>query len=403
MSTPTTVTQAGVEAPAGKPLPPARPRVADPSRKRNADIELLRTIAIGFVLVQHANLTLVFNSRPLLWMLSWGQLWPGVDLFFVISGYLMTTRLLSETDAVQQDAWWRGHWAIAWRFWVRRAWRLWPVAWLWLVLIVIGSAVWRQPPFLGPLGVNVRHALAGVFFYANYALATNGWTPYGASLPYWSLSLEEQFYFALPLCFALGRPFVLVGALATIVLQFPQPHGVVYFFFRSDALLWGIALAFFRRSQAYERASYFLLSRHLAAWMLLVLCLGAMFRVAGVGNTTPPFVAGTIAVCAVVLVWMASYDRDYLCPGALRPTALWVGPRSYALYVAHMPIYLCGAALAHTYFAPRESLFSGTSNGFACVIAAPLLLLSVEVTHRFVEQPLRQHFNGWSKRKFSHY
>jgi peptidoglycan/LPS O-acetylase OafA/YrhL len=355
-------------------------------RKRIADIEALRAIAIVFVMVEHANFNLLFHPTLLLAFMGWGQLWPGVDLFFVISGFLVAGDLLRRLQGAGSGGFWR----VTRRFWLRRAWRLWPVAWLWLALILVGSAVWTDPPFLGPFIANLRGTAAGVFLYANYRSVVTIWTPYGASFPYWSLSLEEQFYILLPFAMlVLGRSLPL-AVVAAIAIQAPLAHGRLYFFFRSDALLWGVALALAHGTAEYRWCEpVFLRVRPLAALVVLG-GLAALFLLAGPGNFAPPWNIGCIAAVSALLVWIATYDRDYICPRALRPLALWLGSRSYALYVAHMPMFLCAASLAHHVFTPRDHLFSGAGNVYALALVVPMLLGAVELTHRFVEQPLRR-------------
>ncbi len=357
--------------------------------RRILDIEALRTVAIAFVMVEHATNNLVF--QPTFWLdfLNYGQLWPGVDLFFVISGYLVTGDLLRRLDAEQG---YKRSWRVARAFWFRRAWRLWPTAWLWLLLISAGSAV-VDPPFLGPAVANLRSMLAGVFFYANYRFANKvvHFQAYGASYPYWSLSLEEQFYILLPLAMRVLGQYLPIAICLAILVQLPLAHGTYYFFFRSDALLWGVALAIWVRTPGYILCEPVFLRPRWVSAAFVVLSLGCLFRWAGPGNISVPFETGGIAALAALLVWVASYDRNYICPERARKFVMWSGSRSYALYVAHIPVFQCSAALAHALFAPETSIFSGASNVYAVVIALVFLVLCAEATHRYVEQPLRRY------------
>ncbi len=362
--------------------------VALPHGRRIADIEALRTIAIVFVMVEHATGNLVFQPKTLQSILAYGQLWPGVDLFFVISGFLVTSDLLrrfGNGDGVAR------RWPIILAFWSRRAWRLWPTAWLWLLLIVAGSAV-VDPPFLGSLRTNLHGAAAGVFFYANYRMADRvaHFQPYGASYPYWSLSLEEQFYILLPILIWLFDRFLPAAICVAILLQLPLEHDTYYFFFRSDALLWGAALALWARASGYESCEPTFLKPRFVSAVFVLLALTSLFRWAGTGNIAPAFAIGGISAVSAVLVWAGSYDRNYICPPSARTIVLWAGSRSYAFYVAHIPIFQCSAALARSLFAPQSSIFSGDSDTYAVAIAVPSLMVCAELTHRVVERPLRR-------------
>ncbi len=337
-------------------------------------------------MLQHANFNLVFNAPWLDALFGWGQFWPGVDLFFVISGYLIAGGLLRGMGAPGMIA----RMELA-RFWTRRAWRLWPVSWLWLGLIVLGSLMWQDPPFLGTVAMNLRGALAGICGYANLRFAALPGVPYGASFPYWSLALEEQFYLLLPLAILGFGRHLRWAVFVAILVQLPLSHGRWFTFLRSDALLWGVALAAWRGPGLARLEPTFLRRKPLAPLMILA-CLAGLVRLAGPGDSSPPFVIGYIAALSALLVWLASYDRGYICSWpALRPVALWAGSRSYALYLAHVPAYLCAAALAHHMGAPGENLFSGAGNVRAIAICVPGLLIAAEATHRFVEVPLRNY------------
>ena len=355
---------------------------------RILDIELLRAVAIVFVMIEHVDYNLLFSPHALPWVLRFGEFWPGVDLFFVISGFLVTRDLLRRLDT-------QAHWSRGWRatqnFWFRRAWRLWPTAWLWLAAVVVGSALFTdQLPFFGPFKANVQGFWAGMFFYANLRSVHVVWDPYGASFPYWSLSLEEQFYFVLPLLMLLLGRFLPVAALVCIAVQFPLAHSRFYYFFRSDALLWGVILAAWYGRGSYLRMEPKLLANGAIAGIVLFCGLAGLFRLAGPGNAAPAFVIGAIAAISAVLVWIASYDRNYLCPDWGRGLVSYVGSRSYALYVAHVPVFNCSAALAHYVFTPSFHPFTGAGDWYALAVVGPMLLASTELTYRCVEQPLRR-------------
>ena len=154
-----------------------------------------RGIAILLVLVDHLQLMLFSgpygNHR---WMLC-GQ--HGVTLFFVLSGYLITSRLLME-ERIDLKA-----------FYIRRFFRLMPCAWLYLLALGVVSLIAHRA-FIG------RDVWSCVFFFRNYypsvETAVNMRTGH-----FWSLSLEEQFYLAWPPLLALlGRKRSLHLAIAGI-------------------------------------------------------------------------------------------------------------------------------------------------------------------------------------------
>ena len=93
--------------------------------------------------------------------------------------------------------------------------------------------------------------------------------------------------------------------------------------------------------------------------------------------------AGEIAAAAAVPVWLASANRNLLTAGRLQPALMWLGSRSYALYLCHVPIYQCASAMSRAVGAGHADLLS-------VGIALPLLGAAAEGTYRLCEQPLRK-------------
>jgi peptidoglycan/LPS O-acetylase OafA/YrhL len=213
------------------------PRVASTSARIPA-LDGLRAVAIVLVVFSHEAGNHVRISA---WATNFGwNLGPlGVDLFFVISGFIITTLLLEERDV-------RGRISLG-RFYMRRAVRLWPTLWLFL-LTVAGLTL------AGELAVPHLDLVWPALFLTDYMVPFSGGT-----LPIfhtWSLSIEEQFYLvwppliilmarrnlAKPLIFAfILAPFVRVAAYELI----PQWRAVsIYqFHIRYDFLVAGCLLA----------------------------------------------------------------------------------------------------------------------------------------------------------------
>jgi peptidoglycan/LPS O-acetylase OafA/YrhL len=366
-------------------------------RRRIDDIEVLRAIAVLGVVVHHALDSLYIWSAP---GLDWLRLsfmgGSGVDLFFAISGFViareLVPRLLAATNRKQA-------WRFTLAFWIRRAWRLLPSAWLWLGLMLLASLFFNQTGVFGTFAVNLDATLAGVLQFANVRFAhTFMQSPYGASFVYWSLSLEEQFYLLLPLLVLTSRrflPFVLIGL---VLYQWLSARTMMMVVFRTDALALGVLLALWSHSVSYQLARPVLFMRHrwLGTVTLLALCL-LMGLVGSQLLLLPEHRFSVHAAIAVVLVWLASYDIDlFAFWPLLKRLLLWVGTRSYAIYLIHVPAY----------FVTREiwsSIFPGMAFGeehfwLFTFTAMGLILLLSECNYRFVEMPLRQHGTAISER-----
>ena len=109
----------------------------------------------------------------------------NIDLFFILSTYLITEILLREKRArngVNVKA-----------FWVRRILRIWP-----LYFVFVGAVLWLGPHIVPGESVTPAYQIGFVTFTANWVVALGGWQP-SVLMPLWSISIEEQFYLTWPL------------------------------------------------------------------------------------------------------------------------------------------------------------------------------------------------------------
>ncbi len=360
------------------------------AHRRIADIELLRGVAVVMVLIEHLPINLVGWHSPALDALGrYWRGWPGVDLFFVISGFVIGRSLLPMTNGEVAGMRFLSETLV---FWTRRAWRLLPSAWLWLLIPFLASIAFNRSGLFSTPLVNYRSMIAGLLDVANFHLADGyGRLPYGTTFPYWSLSLEEQFYLALPLLiFVLRRR--LPWLLGLVVLaQFQAPHLPLTMVTRSGALALGVLLAFWSDTPAWRLCEPLALRRlpaRIVMLLLPILLLGALGTEQVVG---PSLEVGLVALLGGVLVWVASYDRDYLAAGLLpRRLMLWLGSRSYGIYLIHIPAF---AASREIWFrlSPPGTVFDGSFWRCFGATALVLVLSLSELNHRLVEQPLRRH------------
>ncbi len=172
----------------------------------------IRAVAIGLVILVHTNISIVQGG------------WIGVDVFFVLSGFLITALLLNEHDA-------NGQFSIP-KFYVRRIFRLVPAYWAFLLIMVVWAAIWRSGEFSSWSSEAVKNATYQMNFFD-----INHFPQIGLGHG-WSLAIEEQFYLVWPLLLLVGlkvmprRAFlvlvavgILASFLATVVMAH---HGVSY-------------------------------------------------------------------------------------------------------------------------------------------------------------------------------
>lgn len=367
------------------------------SRARLGGLDGLRAIAVGLVLTYH-----LFPAA-----LPGGFL--GVDIFFVISGFLISTLLISEHEST-------GKIALA-SFWRRRARRLLPA--LALVLLVCTSAA----VFAGKeLLVNIAAQLAGAsFFVANWvyvALGTDYFAQDNAELfrNTWSLAIEEQFYVFLPLVliFALRMRsratrvmfFTLLGLVSALLMGTLALQGVAStrVYFGTDThifgLLLGVALACALRTPSLGAASsaYGAVSelpatqprlktgQQLALLGAGALALGVLGWLAATlrEGSQESFLGGfqMATGAALVLVWAATRQGAWLGSALDIAPLRWIGERSYGIYLWHWPLLLIVAAFAEQNGADSWWLVPGITLLLTIALAA--------LSFHFIEQPVRR-------------
>ncbi|PTT32703.1 acyltransferase [Pseudomonas sp. HMWF021] len=356
--------------------------------KRILDIEVLRAVAVLGVLFHHLQGSLFTDPVPLLEKIhGWAQPWWGVDLFFAISGFVIARSLIPALQGCSNR---REYWEQTRNFWLRRAFRLLPSAWLWLALMLLACVFLNRSGAFGTLHANLQATLAGVLQYANFRFADSFFHyEYGSSFVYWSLSLEEQFYLLFPLLILLCRKYLVWALLALVAVQLFTLRTPLLMVIRTDALALGVLLAMWSVQPSWRRFEPTFLRRWWAGLGAFVVLAGVLSYMATDRFTFTSYRIGAIAVLSALLVWIASYNRDYLLPaGHLQRLMAWIGSRSYGIYLIHIPAYQL----------VRELIFRLQSAGLpspaghpviTLLLAFGLIVLLSELNYRFIEMPMR--------------
>jgi peptidoglycan/LPS O-acetylase OafA/YrhL len=338
-----------------------------PTAHYRPDIDGLRAIAVLFVVFFHGGL----NEFP-------GG-FVGVDVFFVISGFLITGIILRDLDA--------GAFSFA-DFYVRRVKRIFPALFAMLTLSAIAGVFLLVPQDLQELGQSLSSAL---FFFANWRFYTqvgyfDGPAVEKPLLHTWSLAVEEQYYLAWPLLLFLvyrlvGRkrlPYLLPGLLCASLLA-------------SELILRGDA----------ARAFYLLPYRGwellLGAWVAIVhprtptkwvasllgatgLCAIAYAAVAFDSKTPFPGLNGLLPCGGAALLILAGLRENLLSHRILGSAPFrFVGKISYSLYLIHWPIFS---------FA-RMSLDREVTQ-VECLAIIAFSFVAATLSYKFIETPARK-------------
>jgi peptidoglycan/LPS O-acetylase OafA/YrhL len=315
--------------PAGKMTSPARRDLAT-LRYYRPELDILRFCAFFLVFLSHA---VPATLSPLIVAVAAGGAF-GVDLFFALSSFLITTLLLREQRAC-------GTIDVS-SFYVRRILRIWPLYFAFLFVVV---------PLLPNDGMPLKYIVAFALLAGNWACVAWGYPPHTAAGPLWSVSIEEQFYLTWPLVMRRWIRHLARVAIALLVVSFVTrfwlvAHGAVHpqiwcnTLARLDPIACGALLAVYADRKPIT----------LSPWMRITLLLFgfAVLTAAGrygdfVGTRALVTLPVVTAACVALILGTLGVE---VTANPITRALIYLGRISYGLYVFHlMFIYLLGNAL----------------------------------------------------------
>jgi peptidoglycan/LPS O-acetylase OafA/YrhL len=347
--------------------------------KHVPELDGIRGLAILLVLVWHYAVDQTWGS----WIARLGMLaWSGVDLFFVLSGFLLGSILIR----------YRGGERFYAAFYARRACRIVPLYALLLVLYLLCAAWLRDPANPGHAWLFGRPMPLWTYatFTQNVAMAlanTSGAHFLGIT---WSLAVEEQFYLVLPPLIALTPLRALPWLLAALIVIAPllrvaanayDVDGFVLMPTRMDSLLGGVLLACLLSEAATRR--WLEARTRFLKWLLAIFIVGFAIltlerRALGVLDHT--WLAGLYTV----LIAIAVVDRSGAIPRWLR--ARWLvglGIVSYGVYLFHQAV----SGLLHSAVFERPPRIDGGWSALLTLLALAVTLTLAAAARRLIEAP----------------
>ena len=361
--------------------------------KRFPELDGLRGAAILMVMLQHyvAESTNAGRGTLSFALSRFSRLgWTGVDLFFVLSGFLIGGILL---DARKSPNYFK-------TFYMRRAHRILPVYYLWLALYAVAAYVglkWVTPQDSGFFAFSVPIAVY-ILFFQNFIFKPISLFGTYVVGPTWSLAVEEQFYLISPWLIRYLSPRYLVNALILFIITAPvlrgmlfniqYGHRAVYFLTpcRIDGLAMGmlVAIAWRTRARAWiaKNIDYFK-----AALLFFLIGTAAMLR--RHPDPTTPFQAmyqySWIACLFSLVVVVALLAPSSLVARFSRSEFLrnW-GRISYCVYLIHLAI-LAACHLFVLRSLPRITDWPGV---ITTILAAVLTWLLAQISWHYLEKPL---------------
>jgi peptidoglycan/LPS O-acetylase OafA/YrhL len=364
--------------------------------KRIPELDGLRGTAICMVVAHHY----IFYKYANILGPRWG--WAGVDLFFVLSGFLITGILL-KSEKNEEGL---GH------FYMRRVLRLFPLYYVCLAIYFVGNAIAHSPlpwQYLVTYGLYLQGIFPHSWMGIDHTQVVY-WSSPGFSVM-WSLSIEEFFYLAwAPLVFLVkGKDRILFPLLGAILLVEPVIRFFSYtdhaaelrqmFFARADSLAAGALIAVCMRSYGPQILAFcqrrYVAMLSSAGFLLLVALSGDLLYESLSNHVSGDVPERTYSALMYTVLWMAfslilllsithSGSSRWL-PRALRNRGLrYMGKISYCLYLIHYP--LRQFMVAHF----------GRALGILFGLVASLILASL--SWKFFEGPIAR----WKEKRFAY-
>jgi len=304
----------------------------------------IRGLAIIFVMLAHFDTVIPDSTiaiRSTKAMLSFG--WAGVDLFFALSGFLITGILLDTRKANNYFG----------AFYARRFLRIFPLYYSVLIVILTASTVWSHGHSLPVAADRKLYFL----YLTNWIVLWKGqWGP-AFLLHFWSLAVEEQFYLIWPLCvwlltsqrlakFAVGASVIaFLVRIFWVVQTGPTPAIAVATVTRMDSLFCGaLAAILFRQVQTLSVVRRWLPRTAVAAILLFIAGVGLVRLIHGLGGgllfiETLGLTLLAVGFSSLVLYAAATDGEATIFQRVLRNGVLTdFGKYSYGIYVYHVPL-----------------------------------------------------------------
>lgn len=370
----------------------------------NIQIEYLRFFAISFVLFEHIPTLYMWSQHLFFHHLSkYLQFWSGVDLFFAISGFLVGTHLLESLKLKKNEA--DKFSCIILPFYIKRIYRLLPCSFFWMLAVIILSYFYNETAAFGYFQHNIIYSFTIVSFTFNIFsgyLLEHGFLPtYG---PYWSLSLEEQFYMIAPFILLFLRPLlrniILLSSFALLLFFVKQGDWSPNF--RFHGLILGVLLAILK-IKAGNKINPTILENKIARRVTTSILLLFLLLAPAFFNGTW-YLFGCLAFISVILVYVACWQESYLLRISqdhyLSKIMAWIASRSYSIYLVHMPViyFIQETTIKIMLFFSIAPIDSNTRYLFMTIITLLLIFFLSDLSYRFLELPMRDKGRSISKK-----
>ena len=357
---------------------------------RIAEVDGLRGLAILLVLFFHYVTSISAPGHRLWGFVTKGSslFWSGVDLFFVLSGFLISGILM---DSIQSTGYFR-------TFYLRRIHRIFPLYFGWLTLFYLAAYLDLD----GKLGIHVFQSRAALWLYPLF-LQNNAPLWFDVELPLWmamswSLAVEEQFYLVLPAVVRfVGKPALTSLSVAVIILspayrfillsRYPGlnvgwPFATLS---RLDGLAMGVVIALLVRNETCWRWLTIHVRILRISGLVLLVAFAALTCIPPTQLSMALYGFSIIAIFYAAVLLLAVCHPASLIAGLLKGRILrYFGKVSYAVYIFHQGVH----GLLDRLVPPWGHRFNALRVTFLTVLALATTILLAESSWRFIESSL---------------
>ncbi len=356
------------------------------SKGRIPALDGLRGLAILLVLLWHYFQNLLRDDLgPVIAYIrrSMALTWSGVDLFFVLSGFLIAGLLLDN----------KGSGSYFRTFYIRRICRIFPL--YYAHLAVFALLIFCGIKDVAALGWLFQNDVIPLWSYATYTQNLfMGWTwTFGPNWMgvTWSLAVEEQFYLVLPLVVWLTPrrmlPWLLLCLCAMAPVLRANVEGLVGFVnapWRADCLLLGALVAYWIRIPNFETAAT--RYRKLLMGLLCILIVGAAYMsLSGHSSLGGPLTHLWLAfLYAALLLLVLVHSEGIVARALCMPALMWLGSVSYGVYIFHQAV----SGLVHGLVRGSAPQIASWSDLGVTLIALSITLLLARTSFHFFESKI---------------
>jgi peptidoglycan/LPS O-acetylase OafA/YrhL len=370
---------------------------------RNHELDRLRAIAalltfyVHFQQVFYPWTFTMHYARPTSVADLFGNAWAGVDLFFVISGYIISRTLVGGLDALRRNP--NALAAYVKTFYVRRIFRIMPVAWCVVAIVILCGAFLNDGQYFAHSTYNAQAALSIFTYTFNFWLPEHKIAQGVPLAPFWSLSVEEQFYLVFPLflisVWSLRRRVAVLITILLVVSFYVRPYSIsdpvkVFFYTQSrcDGLIYG-CLLYFASTRAWFSSVRVSLGRRRYVGCVLATILALVLGSVTALDFSNTVLVPVVSLLSVLLVFMAICEAGLLnFPQPLQALLDYIGKRSYSLYLVHLPMFYLTTELMFRYTRVRGISIGQDLSAAYTLLMLCLVVIVTECLYRFVELPM---------------